>query len=90
MTIDQLIERGSLATNVPTSEITGKSQKDEIVIIRHAISAIAYKAGYTYRQIVIALNRSNHATALNSCRRSETLLTTNSNYKRLYELIKNG
>ncbi len=90
MTINELIERGSLATNIPASEITGTSRKDEIVITRHAISDIAYNAGYNYRQIAEALKRKCHGTAINGCRRSSELKTNNSQFRTLYNLIKNG
>lgn len=90
MTINELIERGSMATNIPASEITGTTRKDEIVIIRHAISAIAYKAGYNYRQIAQALNRRCHATVINSCRRSGQLTDCNRDFRELYNLIQNG
>lgn len=90
MSINELIERGSLAINQPASVIISASRKDEIALTRHAISAIAYKAGYNYRQIAQALNRRCHATVINSCRRSSQLTDCNRDFRTLYNLIQNG
>lgn len=87
MTINSLIERGALAIGTSPEILKSRSRLQILSITRHAIAGIAYKNGYKHREIAEALQRSNHATSINSCRRNYELLQFDKYYRDIYNFI---
>jgi chromosomal replication initiation ATPase DnaA len=86
MTINELIETGARIINQNPEAITSRCRKTDLVFIRHAISDIAQKGGYTYSRIGRELHR-DHSTIIHSCQVSADLLQTDKKYRKLFNSL---
>lgn len=71
---------------VPARDITGTSQRNEIIFPREAAMLICRTVlGYRYMQLQKAYNKSAHSTISNALRSARNLYETNSGFKQAYD-----